>query len=184
MTLNASVSGPRTRQVVSDYWKVSVDRRRYNSQAFKEQPRLRILSRVLIDNGCWNWLGQLNVNGYGRLMVAGRQVAAHRLVYELLTGPINEETLDHLCRNRRCVRPGHLEQVPNRVNVLRGVGVTARHARKSHCHRGHPLSGGNLQLDPDGHRQCRTCRKRTSESAYVNKKARKARADEHLRNPL
>ena len=65
--------------------------------------------------------------------------------------------LDHLCRNRKCVNPKHLESVTHRENILRGETIMAENARKTHCWRGHPLSGKNLKLKPNGHRQCRAC---------------------------
>jgi hypothetical protein len=83
---------------------------------------------------------------------------AHRLVYEELVGPIPEGMeLDHLCRNTSCVNPAHLEPVPHRVNVLRGVGPTAENAVKTECVNGHPLTGRNLCIRKEGGRKCRTC---------------------------
>jgi len=107
---------------------------------------------------CWGWTACLNSNGYGMFKVAGRTVCAHRFAYELLVGPIPEGLVtDHLCRNRSCVNPGHLEPVTNAVNILRGVGVGATNALKTECFNGHPLSGENLYLYPGGERACRIC---------------------------
>jgi hypothetical protein len=70
---------------------------------------------------CWVWVGRLNRNGYGRLRVLGRELMAHRLTYEALVGPIPSGlVLDHACRVRCCVNPGHLEPVTVQVNTLRG----------------------------------------------------------------
>jgi hypothetical protein len=67
-------------------------------------------------------------------------------------------TLDHLCRNKACVNPAHLEPVTNRENVLRGVGLSAENARKTHCKRGHPLSGDNVVVSKGGRkRRCVAC---------------------------
>lgn len=114
---------------------------------------------------CWPWTGAMNnVYGYGRMSIGHkRQVRAHRLVYEILVGPIpTGYQLDHLCRNRRCVNPAHLEPVSNRVNCMRGEAPHVVLARKNVCKRGHPLVDENIiwKKNPfagNGQRQCRTC---------------------------
>ena len=74
-------------------------------------------------SGCWVWLRALNWNGYGLIRHRGRQLRAHRFAYELYVGPIPPAlTLDHLCRDRGCVNPAHLEPVTRAENVLRGRG--------------------------------------------------------------
>jgi HNH endonuclease len=109
---------------------------------------------------CWVWTGRRNSEDYGRLSVEGHGERAHRFGYALLVGPIPTGlVLDHLCRNTLCVNPAHLEPVTDRVNVLRGIGPTAQHARATHCVRGHPLSGANLYLNPEGERRCRICKR-------------------------
>jgi hypothetical protein len=114
---------------------------------------------------CWNFTGS-TARGYGQFSV---QVApgkwksrrAHRVAYELLVGPIPEGLqLDHLCRNRRCVNPDHLEPVTNRVNTLRGVTIVAAHAGKTHCDNGHEFTPENTYVymaTGYPHRQCRVC---------------------------
>lgn len=67
-------------------------------------------------------------------------------------------TIDHLCRNRACFNPDHLEQVTNQTNILRGEGATATNARKTHCIRGHELVGTNLIASRTNGRSCRICR--------------------------
>ena len=107
---------------------------------------------------CWLWAAQTS-DGYGRFSVNGRSTRAHRFAWEMRHGPIpDERQIDHLCRVRRCVNPDHMELVDNRTNVLRGVGLTAQNARKTHCDAGHLLSGENL-YDGDGRRQCRACKR-------------------------
>lgn len=112
--------------------------------------------------GCWLWRGWMNSDGYGRYKFSDRGVMAHRLVYVLSGGEIPDgKVIDHLCRVRCCVNPGHLEVVTNRTNVLRGEGVTAAHARKTHCPKGHALSEENTiyQIQPGRFtsRRCRIC---------------------------
>lgn len=83
---------------------------------------------------CWLWTKSTNRNGYGRILKReGRKVRTllvHRLVYTAVVGPIPKgAVLDHLCRNRRCANPAHLEPVSVRTNTLRGDGPTARRFR-------------------------------------------------------
>lgn len=108
---------------------------------------------------CWLWRGTILQGGYGQIKVKKRKMQAHRFFYELLVGPIPEGlTIDHLCRVRNCVNPAHLEPVTGRENTLRGNNPAAQNARKTHCKRGHPLSGSNLRSSKDGRqRRCKTC---------------------------
>ncbi len=112
---------------------------------------------------CIEWLGP-TINGYGRFCNRGRRVMAHRWAYESEVGPVPDGMeLDHLCRNRGCVNHDHLEPVTARENVRRGIGPTADNARKTHCPRGHLLSGSNLVpslLNKTGRRSCLECTRR------------------------
>lgn len=124
----------------------------------------RIMARVVIDPcGCWLWQGS-TVDGYGTINVSGRIVRVHRLMYELTVGPIPEgHELDHVrergCRHRHCCNPAHLEPVTHRDNVLRGDGIAARNARKTHCKRGHEFTEANTyrRRDRPGNRECKAC---------------------------
>lgn len=112
------------------------------------------------NSGCWLWLGTVNDNGYGVIGIRGRRRKAHVIVYESLVGlvPVGLE-LDHLCRTRCCVNPRHLEAVTTRTNLLRGDGMAARQARKTHCQFGHPFDAENTRLYTrrDGRGTMRVC---------------------------
>jgi len=108
---------------------------------------------------CWNWTRPLD-SGYGRFWFEGKTKLAHRISYEIYVGPIPTGLqIDHLCRNRSCVNPMHLEPVSLAVNVLRGIGITADNARKIKCKRGHPLCGENLRINVNGNRECKECQR-------------------------
>ena len=98
---------------------------------------------------CWNWTGPIMPNGYAQFRTRnprGKQYS-HRFAYEFFFGAISKGlTLDHLCRNRRCCNPFHLEPVTIQENLRRGNGAGATNARKTHCNKGHPLSGDNVKI--------------------------------------
>ena len=115
---------------------------------------------------CWNWTATTR-NGYGRFNNGGSLVEAHRYAYQLLVGPIAEgRDLDHLCRNRACVNPSHLEPVSRQTNVLRGEGLAASYAMRATCKNGHPLEGDNVYVNPKGARICKACRRAMDISRY------------------
>ena len=121
--------------------------------------------------GCWNWTGQRG-NGYGYASFRRHPYLVHRITYQLLVGPIPEGlTIDHLCRNRACCNPDHLEPVTRGENVLRGEGISAENARKTHCKHGHAFTEENTRITPQGHRECRACRREISRRYYHAKKA-------------
>lgn len=127
----------------------------------------RVLSRVSITpSKCWEWQGAKMRNGYGQMAIGGRRWAAHRYAYEQIKGSIPQGLdLDHLCRNRACVNPDHLEPVTRQENLNRGVKKSLC-PKKTHCVHGHELAGDNLYLHPTGRRCCRAC---------TNARARRAR---------
>ena len=93
--------------------------------------------------GCWLWTASQNGYGYGKFKAPHAFVASHRYAYELLVGPIPDGLqIDHLCRNRACVNPAHLEPVTQRVNLMRGNTLASINARKTHCIRGHEFTPG------------------------------------------
>lgn len=102
---------------------------------------------------------------------------AHRAVYEHLRGPIPVGLeLDHLCRNTRCVNPAHLEPVTHRENALRGVGVSAINAAKTHCKYGHDLTNpDNYWLKAYGNavatRICKACKRARNNADAARRRA-------------
>lgn len=126
----------------------------------KRDPRDRFVDKIaLMPSGCWQWMAG-GVGGYGLLWLKPKKPQlAHRFAYEWLVGPIPDGlTLDHLCRNRGCVNPSHLEPVTQGENTLRGQTVAARNAQKTRCIHGHPFDDANTHIAPNGSRICRTCR--------------------------
>lgn len=114
-------------------------------------------NKVAITEGCWLWTAALR-QGYAAFWL-GKTMPAHRFAYEALIGPIPDGLqIDHLCRNRSCVNPNHMEAVTAQSNSLRAPTGGAANAMKSRCSRGHPFIGTNLEIQADGRRCCRTCR--------------------------
>lgn len=122
--------------------------------------RIEAIKSVSKPDACWLWPGSLSL-GYGQAgwMDNGvkRHGHVHRIAYERWVGNVPDGLhLDHLCRERRCFNPKHLEPVTPRINYLRGTGMSARHARKTHCPAGHPFTDENLTSE-ENCRRCRIC---------------------------
>jgi len=114
------------------------------------------------ETDCWTWQGP-KTNGYGVIGLGGRggaTVRTHRVAYELLIGPIPDGLhLDHLCRNRACCNPAHLEPVPQSENNRRAGEA------KTHCPYGHPLPPHGVKR-----RACKTCKSDYDRQHYAEKK--------------
>lgn len=142
--------------------------RGYHGRLLAEFPERRFWSRVDKSGDCWLWLGGYSGNGYGRFSPKrDKGVGAHRFAYESVVGPIpSGKEIDHLCRNRGCVNPAHLEVVTSKQNLLRGEGACAQNARKTHCPQGHPYDFANtlIKIDRKGRRgrACRACHRTRS----------------------
>jgi hypothetical protein len=131
---------------------------------------------------CWPWSAAIQPNGYGQMNTGGgRKVYAHRMAYELAVRPIPDGlVIDHLCRNRACCNPAHLDAVTQRVNVERGEGWKTRgkwqdaganvRRAQTHCKNGHEFTEVNTIRKASGGRDCRQC-----QNAYQ----RRLRASRH-----
>lgn len=138
--------------------------------------RDRLLMNCKTVGDCWEWTGAKN-KGYGRIQIAhperkSRQV--HRVAYEIYIGPIPEGlTLDHLCRNKACFNPSHLEPVTAVENVLRGNNFSAINKRKTQCMHGHPFDKQNTAWDVHRgvtRRRCKACSKVNAKKRYELRK--------------
>lgn len=130
-----------------------------------------LLSRCKqLDDGCWLWLYCKTAAGYGQLSYKNKRQFTHRLAYELWRDPVPTGlTLDHLCRNRACMNPTHLEAVTQKTNCLREVSPAALNKDKQQCKRGHTLGANNIIFVKRG-RQCKLCdRARNARQRAKNK---------------
>jgi hypothetical protein len=139
------------------------------------------------DEGCWDWQGEISsTNGYGIAYYKGRGYRAHRAVYEVARGPIPDGLqLDHLCRNRACVRPSHLEPVTNWENTRRGIGPFAIKANQTQCQNGHPYDSERRRRGKCPARRCSICdatsRARSRPAEHAKRRAVRAQYGPILR---
>lgn len=161
----------------------------------KEDVALAIAKRFIRENktynkktNCWNWNFAPNGKGYSQILILRKMVRVHRVSYVLFKGELKEGyVIDHLCRNRRCMNPDHLEQVKQRENLERGVGTMIKVNReKTHCKNGHEYTKENTIIQDHGNYIGRSCRKCSREYYHLKKlngqKHKRNRANRSSRN--
>lgn len=121
---------------------------------------------------CWTWNGRLTRHGYGTYSPAyraGYSLLVHKAAYQILVGPVPEGLeLDHLCRNRACYNPAHLEPVTHAENMIRAS------ASVTHCKAGHEYTPENTYWKTaasNGRRACRTCHRLRLAATYQPRRA-------------
>lgn len=138
-------------------------------------PVLKFFSQIqVLKNGCWQWTGGKYSNGYARSRFLSKEHLVHRWAYEQFIGPIPDD-LDchHVCYNRSCVNPAHLELRTNRDNVLDkdSSSPALKNMNKTHCKRDHLFDINNTLLDKNGWRSCRICHKERERARRMRAKA-------------
>jgi hypothetical protein len=130
----------------------------------------RFWDQVEKTSTCWLWKGYKMASGYGRFGFNYKTLYAHRFSYELIKGDIPKGmVIDHLCKNRGCVNPDHMEVVTQRENLLRGDGFPALEAKQTHCIKGHLFSKENTYMERNK-RHCKRCRADAQQRIRNNRK--------------
>ena len=150
-------------------------------------------SLIVKSAGCWAWLGTRAHHKYGKMRFNGKEIYAHRLSWYFHHGEWPKNSIDHVCKNTSCVNPAHLEDVPQRINVLRGD--SSKNYWANVCGKGHTLNEDAAWLDGKLKRHCRECAglwgKRTKrykpraasalqKERWAEWKKRRAEAERHL----
>lgn len=137
----------------------------------------RIKNKIIIEEktDCWLWVGAKQTDGYGCFGYEKKVHLAHRKIYQIIKGEIEKGLeLDHLCKNRNCVNPDHLEPVTHKENILRGISPSAKNKIKTHCDNGHEFTENNtmrLKRKTGGeYRVCRVCARKAKNACMARKK--------------
>lgn len=146
---------------------------------------VRLIATTRPVTPCIPWTGKVCPKGYGLVWSGNRYVRAHRVSYEKAKGPIPAGlVIDHLCRNRSCTNPDHLEAVTDEVNIMRGDGLAPRFAARTHCGHGHEFTADNIKWRYSGKykiRRCLQCWRADKRAWQARKKARKLTEASHAK---
>lgn len=142
------------------------------------EPMTRFYDGIFVNEStnCWEWQRPpTQKGGYGQFSLGGVNISIHRFIYSVFIGDlIDDLTIDHLCSNRICANPEHLEQVTRGENTNRGRvnNVAARVRNKTHCKHGHELTGENVYFDNSKGkaRLCRECTRRRGREYWRKKR--------------
>ena len=129
-----------------------------------------VLGKVDFQDGCWEWQGHITRFGYGTY---GKQnYMVHRVIYEMLVDKLGpEDSIDHLCQNKRCVNPEHMEVVDLIENVMRNDSFYSINHRKTECINGHEFDESNTYIHPTrGNRHCKKCQVTRRKSWLENRR--------------
>ncbi len=127
-------------------------------------------SQVNKTDNCWLWTGFVNKRGYGEYAspyLTTRLV--HRIAYGLIKGELPDMPLDHMCREKTCCNPAHLEPVSNLTNVRRS-NIGQHWANKTHCPKGHAYDEENT-IRYKGSRTCRECKNKANRERMRERRA-------------
>lgn len=123
---------------------------------------------------CWEWTASIQCHGYGKFWLNGRSELTHRVSYENIHDKIPKGlVINHLCRNRKCCNPDHLEVISQGENIRKGLsgflsGLQQR--LKTHCKQGHKYTKKNTYIYSNGSRACKICTIIRNRQFRVNKK--------------
>lgn len=138
--------------------------------SYIESTKKRILSKVKVVNGCWEWQGTKGKFGYGQTYYVDRTRNAHRVSFMVFKDmDVEGLDIDHMCRNIACVNPEHLQKVTRRTNLLIGNTIARKNAEKTHCPSGHEYSTENTYTCRN-ERQCRICSRMRCKNYRIKKK--------------